>query len=169
MPPPCAVTVGVHCNAEGAFFGRATRTSTTPVAASAPPAMNATVDTSAKVPAEFMSLAAAGFVLAWQFEGTHSDLAWLAFELASPPKMLPATRPAMPAPPVTKPAVRSPFVLFGASAPSPADVISIHIYNASFINWNFGEGSAMSVLMLIFLLLVTAAYLIGTSRRRNNA
>ena len=50
-----------------------------------------------------------------------------------------------------------------------ADVISIHIYNASFINWNFGEGSAMSVLMLIFLLLVTAVYLVGTSRRRKNA
>ena len=55
----------------------------------------------------------------------------------------------------------TPFVLFGASAPSPADVISIHIYNASFITWNFGEGSAMSVLMLIFLLLVTAVYLIA--------
>jgi multiple sugar transport system permease protein len=63
----------------------------------------------------------------------------------------------------------TPYVLFGASAPSPADVISIHIYNASFINWNFGEGSAMSVLMLIFLLLVTAVYLVGTSRRRKNA
>jgi multiple sugar transport system permease protein len=60
----------------------------------------------------------------------------------------------------------TPFVLFGASAPSPADVISVHIYQASFITWNFGEGSAMSVLMLIFLLLVTAAYLIGTSRGR---
>ena len=63
----------------------------------------------------------------------------------------------------------TPFVLFGASAPSPADVISIHIYNASFITWNFGEGSAMSVLMLIFLLLVTAVYLIATTRRRKNA
>jgi multiple sugar transport system permease protein len=60
----------------------------------------------------------------------------------------------------------SPFVLFGASAPAPADVISIHIYQTSFIDWNFGEGSAMSVLMLIFLLLVTAVYLIGTSRGR---
>jgi multiple sugar transport system permease protein len=60
-------------------------------------------------------------------------------------------------------------VLFGASAPSPADVISVHIYQASFITWNFGEGSAMSVLMLIFLLLVTAVYLTVTSRRRKNA
>ncbi len=63
----------------------------------------------------------------------------------------------------------TPFVLFGASAPHSADVISIHIYNTSFIAWNFGEGSAMSVLMLIFLLLVTAGYLLATSRRRNNA
>ncbi len=63
----------------------------------------------------------------------------------------------------------TPFVLFGASAPAPADVISVHIYNASFITWNFGEGSGMSVLMLIFLLLVTAVYLIATTRRRKNA
>ena len=63
----------------------------------------------------------------------------------------------------------TPFVLFGASAPGPADVISVHIYQASFITWNFGEGSAMSVLMLIFLLLVTAVYLTATSRRRKNA
>jgi multiple sugar transport system permease protein len=61
----------------------------------------------------------------------------------------------------------TPFVLFGSSAPNPADVISIHIYQASFITWNFGEGSAMSVLMLLFLLVVTAIYLIVTSRRRN--
>ncbi len=62
----------------------------------------------------------------------------------------------------------TPFVLFGSSAPSPADVISIHIYQASFVTWNFGEGSAMSVLMLLFLLVVTAAYLLITSRRRNS-
>jgi multiple sugar transport system permease protein len=63
----------------------------------------------------------------------------------------------------------TPYVLFGNAAPQAADVISIHIYQASFLTWNFGEGSAMSVLMLIFLLLVTAVYLVGTSRRRNNA
>jgi multiple sugar transport system permease protein len=62
----------------------------------------------------------------------------------------------------------TPFVLFGSSAPNPADVISIHIYQASFITWNFGEGSAMSVLMLLFLLVVTAAYLLVTSRRRSS-
>ncbi|HEY2240949.1 MAG TPA: sugar ABC transporter permease [Streptosporangiaceae bacterium] len=62
----------------------------------------------------------------------------------------------------------TPFVLFGSSAPNPADVISIHIYQASFVTWNFGEGSAMSVLMLLFLLVVTAIYLIFTSRRRTS-
>ena len=35
-------------------------------------------------------------------------------------------------------------------------MISIHIYNASFVTWNFGLGSAMSVLLLVFLLVVTA-------------
>jgi len=63
----------------------------------------------------------------------------------------------------------TPYVLFGNVAPQAADVISIHIYQASFLTWNFGEGSAMSVLLLAFLLLVTAAYLLVTSRRRSYA
>jgi multiple sugar transport system permease protein len=62
----------------------------------------------------------------------------------------------------------TPFVLFGNASPPQADVISIHIYNASFLTWNFGEGSAMSVLLLLFLLLVTGIYLLITSRRRSN-
>jgi multiple sugar transport system permease protein len=60
----------------------------------------------------------------------------------------------------------TPFVLFGRAAPANADLISIHIYNASFVTWNFGAGSAMSVLLLLFLLVVTAGYLLATSRRR---
>ncbi len=60
----------------------------------------------------------------------------------------------------------TPFVLFGTTAPPAADVISIHIYDSSFITWNFGEGSAMSVLLLCFLLLVTAGYMWFTSRGR---
>jgi multiple sugar transport system permease protein len=60
----------------------------------------------------------------------------------------------------------TPFVLFGNAAPQQADVISIHIYEASFLTWNFGEGSAMSVLLLLFLLVVTGGYLLITSRRR---
>ena len=63
----------------------------------------------------------------------------------------------------------TPYTLFGNSAPQNADVISLHIYNASFLTWNFGEGSAMSVLLLLFLLLVTGAYLLITSRRRQHA
>jgi multiple sugar transport system permease protein len=59
----------------------------------------------------------------------------------------------------------TPYVLFGNAAPQPADVISVHIYQASFLTWNFGEGSAMSVLLLLFLLAVTGSYLLITSRR----
>ncbi|WP_328393308.1 sugar ABC transporter permease [Streptomyces sp. NBC_00390] len=60
----------------------------------------------------------------------------------------------------------TPFVLFGRSAPEAADLISVHIYQSSFVTWNFGSGSAMSVLLLLFLLLVTAGYLLLTSRGR---
>jgi multiple sugar transport system permease protein len=63
----------------------------------------------------------------------------------------------------------TPFTLFGNAAPQNADVISLHIYNASFLTWNFGQGSAMSVLLLLFLLVVTGAYLLITSRRRQDA
>jgi multiple sugar transport system permease protein len=61
----------------------------------------------------------------------------------------------------------TPYVLFGRSAPTAADLISIHIYQSSFVTWNFGSGSAMSVLLLLFLLVVTAGYLLATSRGRN--
>ncbi|PRX96796.1 carbohydrate ABC transporter permease [Allonocardiopsis opalescens] len=57
------------------------------------------------------------------------------------------------------------YVLFGNSVPAEAAVISVHIYQSSFVTWNFGLGSAMSVLLLLFLLLVSAAYLLFTSRR----
>ncbi|GLW10663.1 ABC transporter permease [Microtetraspora sp. NBRC 13810] len=63
----------------------------------------------------------------------------------------------------------TPYVLFGKSAPEQADLISIHIYQSSFVTWNFGSGSAMSVLLLLFLLAVTAVYLVATSRRRDHA
>jgi len=63
----------------------------------------------------------------------------------------------------------TPYLLFGGSAPKQADIISIHIYKSSFIAWNFGEGSAMSVALLVFLLVVTAAYLLVTNRRRSHA
>jgi multiple sugar transport system permease protein len=68
----------------------------------------------------------------------------------------------------------TPYLLFGGSAPKPADLISIHIYKSSFITWNFGTGSAMSVVLLLFLLVVTGLYLLVTSgalstRRRGRA
>jgi multiple sugar transport system permease protein len=59
-----------------------------------------------------------------------------------------------------------PYILFGKSAPEAADLISIHIYQASFVTWDFGSGSAMSVLLLLFLLLVTGGYLLATGAGR---
>ncbi|MFD7684852.1 carbohydrate ABC transporter permease [Streptomyces sp. NPDC059781] len=63
----------------------------------------------------------------------------------------------------------TPYVLFGKTAPEAADLISVHIYQASFVTWNFGTGSAMSVLLLLFLLVVTGVYLALTSRGRRTA
>jgi multiple sugar transport system permease protein len=63
----------------------------------------------------------------------------------------------------------TPYVLFGKTAPEAADIISVHIYQASFVTWNFGTGSAMSVLLLLFLLLATGGYLALTSRGRRKA
>ncbi|WP_225845996.1 carbohydrate ABC transporter permease [Streptomyces sp. HPF1205] len=63
----------------------------------------------------------------------------------------------------------TPYVMFGQSPPRQADLISIHIYQSSFVTWNFGSGSAMSVLLLLFLLVVTAVYLLLTSMRRGDA
>jgi len=60
----------------------------------------------------------------------------------------------------------TPYVLFGGSAPPEADLISIHIYESSFITWDFGTGSAMSVALLLFLLVVSVGYLFVTNRRR---
>jgi multiple sugar transport system permease protein len=64
----------------------------------------------------------------------------------------------------------TPYVLFGSTAQPPAaDLISFHIYNASFITWNFGSGAAMSVLLLVFLLILTSCYLLFTNRRSQRA
>lgn len=53
----------------------------------------------------------------------------------------------------------TPYVLFGQAPPSSADLLSLHIYINSFVNWNFGLGAAMSVLLLLFLFVVTLVYL----------
>jgi multiple sugar transport system permease protein len=63
----------------------------------------------------------------------------------------------------------TPFVLFGKSPPSGANLISIDIYTNTFSNWQLGEGSAQSVLMLLFLGVVVSVYLWLTSRRGKNA
>ncbi len=59
----------------------------------------------------------------------------------------------------------TPYVLFGAAPPPAADLLALHIYINSFENWNFGLGSAMSVLLLLFLLLVSVIYLAVFQRR----
>ena len=59
----------------------------------------------------------------------------------------------------------TPYVLFGGSAPESARLISVEIYQNSFGTFNFGLGSAMSVLLLLFLLIVTGLYLAATRRR----
>ena len=64
----------------------------------------------------------------------------------------------------------TPYVLFGSTAqPAAGDLISFHIYNASFLTWNFGSGAAMSVLLQLFLLVVTGIYLLFVNRRNRNA
>ena len=63
----------------------------------------------------------------------------------------------------------TPYVLFGTSNPPAGDLISFHIYNASFLTWNFGTGSAMSVLLLMFLLLVSGLYIVYINRRTEDA
>ncbi|MEZ0493976.1 carbohydrate ABC transporter permease [Kineococcus sp. TBRC 1896] len=62
-----------------------------------------------------------------------------------------------------------PYILFGQSVPRSADLLSIHVYQSSFITWNFGVGSAMSVLLLLVLLVITAVYLPLTNRRVRDA
>jgi multiple sugar transport system permease protein len=63
----------------------------------------------------------------------------------------------------------TPFTLFGSAPPTQADIISIHIYENSFVSWNFGTGSAMSVLLLLFLLLITGVYLTVVRRGERHA
>ncbi|MGP5052063.1 carbohydrate ABC transporter permease [Brachybacterium alimentarium] len=65
----------------------------------------------------------------------------------------------------------TPYVLFGTAQPPAGDLISFHIYNASFLSWDFGVGSAMSVLLLLFLLVVSLVYLYFTQwkKEKNNA
>lgn len=63
----------------------------------------------------------------------------------------------------------TPYVLFGGAAPEEARLVSVEIYQNSFVTFNFGLGSAMSVLLLLFLMLVTGVYLTLTRRLLNAA
>ncbi|MFC9088043.1 carbohydrate ABC transporter permease [Nocardiopsis dassonvillei] len=51
-----------------------------------------------------------------------------------------------------------PFLLFGDTSPESARLISPLIYEHSFVNWNFGLGAAMSVLLLVALVIASAVY-----------
>jgi multiple sugar transport system permease protein len=63
----------------------------------------------------------------------------------------------------------TPYVLFGSSPPESVNLLSVHIYDSSFLNWNFGFGAAMSVLMLLFLLVVAGVWMLATNRGRRRA
>lgn len=52
-----------------------------------------------------------------------------------------------------------PYLLFGPASPEEATLISPLIYQQSFNNWNFGVGGALSVLLLVVLLVVSAFYI----------
>jgi multiple sugar transport system permease protein len=62
-----------------------------------------------------------------------------------------------------------PAILFGEGQPPAGDLISFHIYNNSFSIQNFGFGAAMSTLLLLFLLIVSVAYLLFVNRRSTRA
>lgn len=63
----------------------------------------------------------------------------------------------------------TPYVLYGTANPPAGDLISFHIYNASFLTWNFGSGSAMSTLLLLMLLALSCVYIVYLNRRSENA
>lgn len=52
-----------------------------------------------------------------------------------------------------------PYVLFGSGSPDEAMLVSPLIYEQSFNYWNFGLGGAMSTLLLVLLLVVSAVYI----------
>jgi multiple sugar transport system permease protein len=62
-----------------------------------------------------------------------------------------------------------PAILFGEGQPPSGDLISFHIYNNSFSTLNYSFGAAMSTLLLVFLLIVSTAYLLFVNRRSTRA
>jgi len=53
----------------------------------------------------------------------------------------------------------TPFIMFSTAAPASADVLSLVIYRISFVNLNFGLGSALSLLMVSFLIGFSILYI----------
>jgi len=53
----------------------------------------------------------------------------------------------------------TPYILFGTSPPTDATLISLQIYVNSFVDLNFGLGEATSLLMIVFLVVVSVVYL----------
>jgi len=60
-----------------------------------------------------------------------------------------------------------PYVLFGRNSPEPARLISPLIYEHSFVNWNFGLGSAVSALLLVVLFVASLFYIHLVMPRKN--
>ena len=63
----------------------------------------------------------------------------------------------------------TPFVLFGAAPATSANLLVVNIYQASFIQWNFGRGAAMSVLLMVFLIIVASLWGLWNRRVQRNA
>ncbi|WP_329087384.1 MULTISPECIES: carbohydrate ABC transporter permease [unclassified Streptosporangium] len=63
----------------------------------------------------------------------------------------------------------TPYVLFGPTPPESADLLTVHIYSSSFITWNFGLGSAMSVLLMLFLVVVASLWALWNRRVNRDA
>lgn len=63
----------------------------------------------------------------------------------------------------------TPFVLFGARPADSANLLVVNIYQSSFIQWNFGLGAAMSVLLMLFLILVAALWAVWNRKVRRDA
>jgi len=58
------------------------------------------------------------------------------------------------------------FILFGPTPPPAVDVLSVHIYALAFQTWNFGVGSAISVMLLGAMMIICVFY--ARSQLRNN-
>lgn len=53
-----------------------------------------------------------------------------------------------------------PYVMYGRSAPpGKANLISVLVYQTSFQTWEFGQGAAMSTVILIIMLLIAVLYM----------